>query len=244
MERFMKNPKGLTTKLLENYDWDYIELPVTVNTEKLMGWYEEVVANNMHSAFIFSADKMTPYVKQRYQPLVSWWLGENTWGAAEQWTLQWPVQHDGVIPSAYLANEEQFPEAMDPDIEKNSVNLDKYFYGAYKEMYDTFPEGTFNVTRLLRFGKDTGLKKHTDVEPPDFLIRMHVQLQSSSGSHWFFGEDLEREYFMEPGKVYLYNTAIPHAAVNRDDDYWVMIHNNPGNSAVDHLLSIDSLHVG
>ena len=57
MERFMKNPKGLTTKLLENYDWDYIELPATVNTEKLMSWYEEVVANNMHSALSFQQIK-------------------------------------------------------------------------------------------------------------------------------------------------------------------------------------------
>jgi hypothetical protein len=125
----------------------------------------------------------------------------------------------------------------------SNTNLEKYVFGTYKTLLETLGPKCFKVNRLVRFAKDTGLKQHVDINPPDFLIRMHTQIQSDKDAHWFFGKDMERSYPVEPGKVYLYNTAVTHAAVYRGDNYWIMMHNNPDDEAVDQLLSMDPIHI-
>lgn len=244
MKRFLKGDdlKGLTHKDLLNYDWDVIELPHTIDSQAMMEWYNTVAEK--HSDSIFHIGKLN-VIRPDFRVKAVEFAEKHLWGKGEQWTLQWSYQREGVIPFVYVADPAQYPEINEPDFMSvtSNTNLEKYVFGAYKRLIETFGPSCYKVTRLVRFAKDTGLKQHVDINPPEFLVRMHAQIQSDKDCHWFFGKDMERSYPVEQGKIYLYNTAVVHAAVNRGDNYWIMVHNNPDDEAIDQLLSMDPIHV-
>lgn len=240
MSRFWKHPRGLTWQDLQNNDWDVIELDITVDAEPLYKWYKEVEANNQDS--IWSFDKLE-YVDERFIDKVKAQRTKILVGLPQQWTLQWSYERDGVLPFQYIADQKQFPEVYEPGFNENwNKNLSKYFYGAWKKYYEHLGEDCFRVSRLVHFPKSCGLSTHVDTgSNQEYLIRMHTLIDIGQ-NHWLnWGDDLDdksRWYKMETGKTYLLNTGIPHAAINWDENPWVMLHNNPNQAAVNKLLSM------
>jgi hypothetical protein len=72
---------------------------------------------------------------------------------------------------------------------------------------------------------------------------MHLQIQIDEHAWWKFGDNMDRKYTFEQGRVYLYNTAVKHAARNESSKPWIMVHNNPTPNSIDKLL-ITSMHIG
>jgi len=241
MERNITNPKDYTAEQLRNYDWDVIELPITFDTVAMMEWYNTVVEK--HSDNIFHIGKLE-FIRPDFKEKAVEFAERHLWGKGEQWTLQWSYQRDGVIPFIYVADPAMYPEIKEPDFSNTSnTNLEIYNFGMYKKLLDTFGDECMKVCRLVRFANETGLKQHTDINPPNFLIRMHFQIQATENAYWWFGENRERSYKVKQGHVYLYNTAVVHAAKNEDDSFWIMVHNNPSDQAVDALLQMDPTHI-
>lgn len=240
MSRFWKHPKGLTWADLQNKDWDVIELDITVDAEALQQWDKEVTSANQHCIWSLDREDLVDeefkdkFRAQRTRILV---------GLPQQWTLQWTHERDGVLPFALAACRKQYPEVYEPDFKGRwNKNLSKYFYGAWEKYYNYLGADCFTVARLVHFPKAAGLSTHVDTGPDqEYLIRMHTLIDIGP-NHWFnFGDDLDdksRWYKMETGKVYLLNTSIPHAAVNWEEKDWIMLHNNPDESAVNRLLNM------
>jgi len=241
MDRYITNPKDYTFNDLLNYNWDVIELPITVDTIGMMNWYTEIDKNYSDSKFDLS---MLHLLQPQLRDKMPMFIEKNLWGTPEQWTLQWSYDRDGVIPFIFAGDPDQFPEIKDPDFSKNSnYNLEKYYFGTYKKYVETFGSNCFKVNRLVRFKKNTGLKSHVDIEKPNFLIRMHLQIQVDDNAFWYYGENMERKYTTKPGHVYLFNTHSLHAAVNNSDNDWILLHNNPNEEAINQLLQLDSIHI-
>lgn len=241
MSRFWKHPTGLTFDDLQNNDWDVIELALTVDADPLLHWYKDVEQKNQDS--IWSLDR-TDLVDEQ---VMDKFLAERTRilvGLPQQWTLQWSYEREGVLPFMGLACRKQFPECYEEDFMSLwNTPLSKYFHGAWKKYYELLGKDCFQVARLVHFPKSCGLSTHVDVgKNQPFLIRMHTLIDIGP-DHWFsFGEDLEdksRWYRMKPGCTYLLNTGIPHAAVNWNENPWVMLHNNPTASAINTLLAMN-----
>lgn len=240
MSRFWKKPTNLTWHDLQNNDWDLIELDITVDYKSLYNWYEEVTTKNIDSIWSLDKEELVDdrvkdkFLAQRTKILV---------GLPEQWTLQWSYEREGALPFMGIACRNRFPECYESDF-KNiwNKNLSKYYFGAWKTYYEYLGKDCFQVARLVRFPKASGLSLHTDTgKDQPFLIRMHTLIDIGP-NHWFnFGDNLEdksRQYKMETGKTYLLNTGVSHAAVNWNIEPWVMLHNNPNETSVNKLLSM------
>lgn len=242
MERFITNPQDYTFDDLQNHDWDVIKLNITFNADALLDWCKTVMQDNQDSIWSFDRDDLVDegfkeeFLRQREKLLV-----RTDTDIPQQWTLQWSYQREGVLPFALLACRKQFPEVYEPGfLERWNQNLDKYFFGWYKKYYELFGAECFTVARLVRFPKDGGLNTHMDTgKDHPFLIRMHAIPQIGEDIFLNFGEDLEdktRQYKLQSGCVYLFNTGIPHAAINHSEKDWIMLHNNPSENAVNTLL--------
>jgi hypothetical protein len=247
MNRFITDPENYTFADLQNYDWDVIQTNITVNVDKMMEWANEVKAKFGYCGF--NPLEHMHLAKKTFQDTKEQLIEEGfgIWNVANfrQWTLQWGKQRDSVIPFKQIMDPEQFPEINDPDFaSKFNTNLNQYYFGGYKEYYDTLGSDILSVTRLVQFGPGMGLKPHTDNGPDEkFYVRMHLQLQIDNTKWWKFGKNMERKYTFEPGRVYLYNTSNHHAARNEGENDWIMLHNDPIASAVDKILKT-SMHIG
>lgn len=251
--RVIRDPENYTAQDLKNYDWDVIELPITVNASALMDWFREVEEKYSDCSFNVQRDLhlVNPAIRDRVLDHVE---NRLLWGRPEQWTLQWVIDRDGAIPLIFIADPAQFPEIdVEPEIfdQRPTVNLKKYMFGEYKKVYDALGDDCMRVTRMVRFKENCGLKPHKDIDPPGFLPRLHIQLSVSNDAWWHFGDShevephgLERVFHCEAGRVYIMNTAVPHEAKNESKEIpWIMIHTNPTDSAIDRLLKLEKLHI-
>jgi hypothetical protein len=243
MDRFIKDPTGLTVFDLQNNDWDLIKLNITVDATALMDWVNVLQTQHRDSIWTFDRfdlvdeEKMEYFVSQRDKLLV-----RTEESIPEQWTLQWSYQRDGVLPFKGLANRNLYPEVYQPEFDATwNQNQTKYEFGSWKRYYEALGPDVFTVARLVRFPKNCGLNTHVDVGPNQpYLIRMHT-LPSIGPNHYFScGDDPNdptRQYKMEAGCSYLLNTGIPHRAINYDNKDWWMLHNNPLDDTITMLLN-------
>lgn len=236
MTRYITDVTSLQAKDLNNYDWDIIELDINIDHSSMLDWYNTILENYGDAQFNISK---TELVDEKLKDRLSTFAKEKLWGFPKQWTLQWSVLRDDAIPFRYLADPKQFPEILQDDFdEKFNTFLPQYYFGGFKDLVDMFGEGAWEVSRLVQLDKDTGLKKHIDIDPPKFLPRMHYQIKYTPNACWWFGENMERKYTLEQGKLYIMNTAVLHTAKNEDNEPWVMLHSNPTDSAIDKLFDI------
>lgn len=235
-ERLITNTKDYTAEKLKNYDWDIIELNIDINHAEMREWYNTIATKYPTMQFdVSKTDLMKPDIRDRMADFKE----QHLWGTPKQWTLQWSVQRNDAIPFKYIADPKQYPEILQDDFEENfNTPLEQYYFGGFKKLIETMAEGVWNVARLVQLDKDTGLKKHVDIPPPDFLPRLHYQIEYTPNAHWWFGENMERKYTLENGKLYIMNTAVLHTAKNEDDTPWVMLHSNPTDKAIDALFKL------
>lgn len=234
--RLITNPKDYTAEQLKNYDWDIIELDIAIDHAELRKWYNTIATEYSDMQFnISKIELMKPELRDRMIDFKD----QHLWGTPKQWTLQWSVQRNNAIPFKYIADPEQYPEILQDDFnDKFNTPLDQYYFGGFKNLVESMEKGTWDVARLVQLDKDTGLKKHVDIQPPEFLPRLHYQIEYTSNARWWFGENMEREYILENGKLYIMNTAVLHTAKNEDDTPWVMLHSNPTDDAINALFKL------
>lgn len=240
MTRVITDPQNHTAASLENYEWDVIRTNVTVDIPNLLNWCNSTIDKFPEAAFNWSkTDLMNERARQMTEQKKS-----VMWGYPDQWTLQWSTPRTDALPNPFLCDPEIYPEVKDPEFyTKFSTDLDQYNHGFYKKIKDTLDPDCYKITRLVRFGNQQGLHPHYDIEKGGYLIRMHVQAQVDDQCIWKFGGHQDRSYAnMEAGRIYLYNTAILHSAINLGNTPWIFIHNDPEYSAIDRILKMN-LHI-
>lgn len=248
MERFIKDPHNYTYAQLQNNDWDILETNITVDVDAFKEWSDTVQEKFSDCGFNFIEHMhlLKPAVRERKDFFYSDAFLVRNADQFRQWTLQWSYQRDGAIPLLQIADIEQFPEGADPNELKKvfNINLEKYYFGMYKKYQEALGDDVFKVTRLVRFGKDNGLRVHTDNGPDEpNLIRMHLQIEVNPSAWIKFGENLDRSYTPEVGKVYFYNTSVHHSAMNEANTPWTFLHNDPLPESIDKLLQT-KIHIG
>lgn len=243
MDKFIKDPSGLTFDDLQNNDWDLVELNITVDTTSAMDWVNSVRRDNQDSIWTWHCDHLID--KSRLEAFTNIYRGkilvEAEDAEPEQWMLQWYYQREGILPFLGLACREQFPEILNEDFHRKwNTNLEKYFFGFWERYYNALGPEVFEVARLVRFPNGCGLRPHVDTGTDQpYLIRMHTVPSIGTDYSFFFGEDAStaRHYTLEAGKTYLLNTGIHHCAINHDNVDWWLLHNNPTPNAVTKLLN-------
>jgi hypothetical protein len=236
MDRYITDVSLLTAEDLKNYNWDIIELNIDINHLEVRDWFNIVSEKFGNMQFnVSKTELMKPEIRDRMKEFQE----QHLWGTPKQWTLQWSVQRDDAIPFRYIADPAQYPEILEDDFDKKfNTPLEQYYFGGFKKLVELLGDGAWEVARLVQLDKDTGLKKHVDIQPPQFLPRMHYQIEYTQNAAWWFGENMERKYVLENGKLYIMNTAVLHTAKNEDDLPWVMLHSNPTDDAINKLFKM------
>lgn len=236
MDRYITDVSLLTAEDLKNYDWDIIELNIDINHSEVRDWFNIISEKFGNMQFnVSKTELMKPEIRDRMKEFQE----QHLWGTPKQWTLQWSVQRDDAIPFRYIADPAQYPEILEDDFDKKfNTPLEQYYFGGFKKLVELLGDGAWEVARLVQLDKDTGLKKHVDIQPPQFLPRMHYQIEYTQNAAWWFGENMERKYVLENGKLYIMNTAVLHTAKNEDELPWVMLHSNPTDDAINKLFKM------
>lgn len=255
MNRFLKHPSDLSQKDLENYDWDLIELPVTLDVVAWHNWYDTIKNELEDYSFSLKNDR-TLIGSDFSRELIYENILRSVWGDPKQWMLQWGIQREGVIPPTVGANPDYFLE-MKEDFDPSRVNLKQYMFGAYEKFHIAFDDGSFKVCKLLEYAPNEGLKPHVDIVN-GFMPRILIHIKNNDASVRFCDEApalLTEEYHSEEseisvrvhklqeGKVYLLNTAVTHYIKNDTDQTTALIQMDPSDSILDRLLSTKEIHI-
>ena len=236
MERYITNVENLKVEDLKNLDWDIIELPFTVNHQGLLEWYNQVKKSLPNSKFIVSKEH-----ESLFDPnfLRRWRATDPSFNEKEPihwWVLNWIQERYDPLPFSFLADVNKYPEVRDPAFsDRSNPILSKYRFGAFEELYQIASKYLLNM-RLFVMPELSGLHVHVDVTYPDVVIRMHMNLNIHENCVWYFGQNAEREYIMEPGKVYLINAAMFHAVINHGGDDWVLLYGTPKQEDLESLF--------
>lgn len=261
--RFLKHPMNLTVADLENYDWDLIELPITLDTDAAMEWFNSVKQNYADCAYCPGRDKDIIGNDANRDQVFNYIVNHAIWGnTALQWMMQWSYDRSGVLPSISNGNIMLYPELADPTFNVSNTNLLKYMFGAYETYHQLLGNECFQSAKLLEFQSGDGLQPHVDVDVAKegkWKFRLSFQLATNSDAWWRFSDDISphlsklnslpsttshsREYKLESGKVYLVNTAVTHAVKNDGESVWVMIQSDPNDSVLNGLLQMKELHI-
>jgi hypothetical protein len=239
MNRYIKDPMSVSYSDLQNLDWDIIELGITVDTEKLRTWFDEIEEKFKESKFVVSIESEKKY----YRPdiLKKWYVVNPAITGTDfsrWWMLNWAVERYDPLPSPSIANPQLFPEITDPNYRDSSAPfLERYQFGAFKSLCNSIGE-YLKLTRAFVIPEGSGIRTHIDNKYPNIIIRMHIEVDINDQATWFFGEMAEREYVLEPGKVYLVNTAVTHAAINFGKNDWRMIYGTPLVKDIDKVLQL------
>lgn len=239
MDRYIQNPADFNLADLQNVDWDVIELKPTVDTQALMDWYRTMSSTLSEAKWIacdeYEEKYFNPEMKRR------WWAANpNKYSSRAPfwWYMNWPIERYDPLPFAFLANKEIFPEAyLDSYDDQTNPLLSKYNFGAFAELYKQYGE-YLSAVRTIVLPEGAGLGLHVDMPYPNVIIRLHIQLDINENCEWQFGHAADRRYVMEPGKMYLVNTAVPHSVSNFGGVDWVMIYGTPDRQDINNLLQL------
>ena len=65
-------------------------------------------------------------------------------------------------------------------------------------------------------------------------VKLHIPILTNNSAYFYFGEDLERSYVLEPGSIYIINTEVSHRTHNLGTTDRAHLFSQPVN--VDRLL--------
>jgi hypothetical protein len=209
----MKTEQELRTST----DWDFIELNIAIDIDKLQLWYADVNKQFPHLKFSFA---LTEYViPNKKQSILN--------GGIHSFGISWPVEQQLPIPPKYAARPELYPETNLTDKEFNDQMkaMERYKFGYFKELFDKLGEETFSWSRITIHDPKANIDPHIDGPQ---TIRLHIPIVTNSQA-WFFWGD--KKYNFIPGKVYLINTSAVHYTVNEGDTERAHIISHPANVA-------------
>jgi hypothetical protein len=200
-------------ELEENPNWHFIELTnMPIDAEKLQQWYAEVLEKMPHL-------RMNPSKTEYLKPNS---LQDNLVGGLHSFGISWPVEQDLPIPPRYAANPELYPETLDDQTTfgtKMKV-MEKYKFGYFKELYDTYGEEFFSWARITIHDAAARIDPHID--GTTHLFRLHIPIVTNDNAMFYWGDT---PYNFKVGKAYLINTGTTHST------------NNKGTTERAHLLS-------
>ena len=210
MERYIVNynPADIDREFLQSLDWDIIELPITVDINKLLNWYSVIVTNFSQLEFSFFDN---PYIKKEFLPDSQGMHGysKKLYGGISSWGIDWPAETELPIPPPFAALPEYYPELFDNSVYRIQT---KYKIGYFKELINRFGYDAFRYSRITKHNRGAGILGHVDGNAP--ALRLHIPIISNDGSKFLFGENLERSYSFNVGKVYILNASVWHSTEN------------------------------
>lgn len=207
-------------------DWDIIELNVRIDPVLVKEYYKILSTDLADFCFDFnSKDYIRPEIYETFKQEGR--MG-NYLGNVGAWTVSWPVERDIPCPSKSQANLEKYPELLKYDVHAiktdfyyDALPQKKYIFGLMEKLIDHLTE--MSLRQILIAKHPPGLIVSTHTDGP--AKKLHVPLCTNENAFFVFGENRERRYQMEIGKLYIINPLVPHGTENL------------GNSERVHLLS-------
>jgi hypothetical protein len=216
------NSLELTTEFLASKEWDIIELDITVDPAQLNDYYSTLKTDLAHFCFNFdSKDYLRPEVYERFQKEQK--VG-NYIGNVDAWSVSWPIDRDIPCPSRFQADPNVYPEIKDisqMDFAETAHPQKQYVFGILKKLLDTLSERALRQMLVSRHPPGLRVTNHVDSD----LKKLHIPLYTNPDAVFTFGDNDERVYPMELGKMYIINPIVPHGTFNG------------GNTERVHLLS-------
>lgn len=236
MQRYITDSSNLTLQDIQNTDWDIIQLPFNVDHLGLLDWYRQI-KNDLSSAKFVVCKEYEKYYDS--DMLRRWQAADPSFdngNPTHWWLLNWSRERYDPLPFSFIANKELYPEVGDPSFsDQFNPILSKYNFGAFEKLYNKAAKYLLNM-RLTVIPEGSGLHLHVDMPYPNVIVRMHMNLQIHDKCVWYFGHSAEREYILQPGKVYLVNTAVFHSVINHEGDDWVILYGTPKKEDLDSLF--------
>lgn len=232
MNRHFLNDDSIDKEFLLGDSWDLLEFNIEINVRELTNWYRTVSDSFKYLRFDFS---QTYLLSNQFANATgnTYGLENALQGKIYSWSLDWPVEKEIPIPPIFAANPEKFPE-LEQKIEFKLQQ--KFKFGYFKKMCDILGENTFQFSRITEHDTDAKIFKHVDY---GLGLRLHIPIIANNESTFLFGDNLDRCYTFDPGKIYLINAKIPHSTENRGLPR-VHIISDPG---IDKILDLSKMRV-
>ena len=214
MSRYIKDydPLDLTVDFIKSLDWDVIELKCRLDPLKLTEYVNILKRELHHLYFDFTYEKyLRPEVYEKYMKENQVF---NYIGKIGGWTISWPVDRDIPIPGQYQAKPEMYPELNSADFYYDSKIQSQYNFGYLKQIHEILTEKALRQMLMSSHPPGLYVLKHTDGDSK----KLHIPFETNDKATFSFGEDLERVYQMELGKMYLINPSVPHGTNNEGEN--------------------------
>lgn len=206
-------------ELRNSTNWDYVELAIDVDVDKLRAWYDEIKQKFPELKFSFA---MKEYILPREQHTDN---SDVLYGGVHSFGMSWPVEQNLPIPPRYAARPDLYPETTmsEEEFGAGMKVMERYKFGYFKELLDRLGEDTFSWSRITVHDPAASIQPHTDGL---HSIRLHIPIVTNDNA-WFGWGD--KKYNFIPGKVYLINTGIEHYTTNDGNTERAHIISHPTN---------------
>jgi uncharacterized RmlC-like cupin family protein len=192
-----------TKEYLHSKEWDVINCGISFDVDKLVAWYETVCEKYQDLKFDFSIGHV---LSEEYKNSNGY--NDALRGDISSWTIDWPTEKNIPIPPTFAANDELFPELK---VDIPFKIQERYKFGYFNDICKMLGEDIFCRSRITVHNTGAEIKKHVDDGQG---LRLHIPIISNNESKFLFGDNLNREYTMEAGNIYIINATIPHATIN------------------------------
>jgi len=210
MSRYIKNYNAadFTDNFIKSNDWDIIELNVQLDPAQLTEYINQVKTTLAHLYFDFTyKDYLRPDVYERF-------IKENKVfnyaGNIGGWTVSWPADRDIPCPGQHQALPEKYPELENCDFYYDSTIMSCYNFGYLKTIREHLTDACLRQMLLSKHHPGLDVLKHVDGPRK----KLHIPFETNPDVVFAFGDDLERSYHMELGKIYMINPLVPHGTSN------------------------------
>lgn len=205
------NPNELTIEFLASKEWDIIELDLTIDPQQLLDYYDTLKTELAEFCFNFnSKEYLRPEVYERFQQEGR--VG-NYVGNVDAWSISWPVEREIPCPSKKQAHPDVYPEIKDITHEAFTATAHpqkRYVFGIVEKLLSTLSERALRQMLVSRHPPGLRVLNHVDSD----LKKLHIPLYTNPDAVFTFGDNDERVYPMELGKMYIINPIVPHGTFN------------------------------
>ena len=210
MSQYIKNYNAadFTDNFIKSNDWDIIELNVQLDPVQLTEYINQVKTTLAHLYFDFTyKDYLRPDVYERF-------IKENKVfnyaGNIGGWTVSWPADRDIPCPGQHQALPEKYPELENCDFYYDSTIMSCYNFGYLKTIREHLTDASLRQMLFSKHHPGLDVLKHVDGPRK----KLHIPFETNPDVVFAFGDDLERSYHMELGKIYMINPLVPHGTSN------------------------------
>jgi uncharacterized RmlC-like cupin family protein len=227
---------------INDTDWDVIELDLQIDKDLVNDYYKTLTTDLADFCFDFnSKDYIRPEIYETFKKEGR--MG-NYLGNVGAWTVSWPVERDIPCPSKTQANIEMYPELKKYDDETLTTEFyydakpqKRYMFGLMQKLFDTLSESALRQVLIARHPPGLRVNIHKDSE----LKKLHIPLHTNKDAKFLFGENGERQYQMEVGKIYIINPLVPHGTENLGDDERVHILSRIDFDAISEIRKVQGI---